>query len=386
MQRKAPGNTVEALLRAAAGPPDEIGALVDELTLETVVPLVIDEIVSRCAPPSGVTATLVLELRRGEGRSEHTFSFDGGELEVTAGRAGDPGALVRFEIADLVTALYGPATRPSGTTRQVESLLTPPGRDPREDSYLMFQAQRPYAEAIQAVLSGCLSAPVSLDDLAVRFGSDKWGFLHWFTQHYAEHFRRLADEPVRLLEIGVGGYDDPTAGGASLRMWQRYFRRGLVYGLDIHDKSTIRGPRMRTIRGDQNDPEFLGRLAEELGPFDVVIDDGSHVNEHVSTSFDALFPHVREGGIYVIEDMHTSYWEGFGGGPPGSGVTGTSVERVKALLDGLNLLEYRSLDEHTPSMTERYVSGVHCYRNIAFVDKGLNTKDAPPPWIPREPV
>src|SRR5207248_1611615 len=82
---------------------------------------------------------------------------------------------------------------------------------------------------------------------------DKWGGLHWYTPHYDHHFGPLREAPVRLLEIGIGGYDVPEAGGGSLRMWQRYFRRGLIHGLDIFEKR-LNEPRIRTVRGDQNDP------------------------------------------------------------------------------------------------------------------------------------
>lgn len=86
---------------------------------------------------------------------------------------------------------------------------------------------------------------------------------------------------------------------------------GLIYGLDIFDKH-VAGPRIRTIRGDQNDPECLAELAGEIGPLDVVIDDGSHVSEHVLTSFRALFPHLRASGLYVVEDLQTSCWPSHG--------------------------------------------------------------------------
>jgi hypothetical protein len=69
--------------------------------------------------------------------------------------------------------------------------------------------------------------------LSTRFGSDKWASFHWYTQHYNRHFAQLRTKPIRLLEIGIDGCQYEEAGGESLRMWQRYFPRGLVYGLDI---------------------------------------------------------------------------------------------------------------------------------------------------------
>ena len=72
----------------------------------------------------------------------------------------------------------------------------------------------------------------NLGNLAQIYGSDKWGS-HWYTQHYQRHFGHLRRSRITLLEIGVGGYGDPHAGGASLRMWRKFFRRGRIYGIDI---------------------------------------------------------------------------------------------------------------------------------------------------------
>ncbi|WP_420854091.1 class I SAM-dependent methyltransferase [Saccharopolyspora spinosa] len=124
-------------------------------------------------------------------------------------------------------------------------------------------------------------------------------------------------------------------GGASLRMWQRYFRRGLVYGLDIFEKAGNEGHRVRKLRGDQSDAEFLEDMAGKIGPFDIVIDDGSHVNDHVKKSFQSLFPHVRPGGLYVIEDLQTAYWPGYGGRDGEPAAQRTSIDMLKELIDGL---------------------------------------------------
>ncbi|MEU4804600.1 class I SAM-dependent methyltransferase [Actinosynnema sp. NPDC023587] len=385
MPKRSPRNTTESLLHAAGGAPEDVGRLIDELSLEKVAPAVLDELLARVAPPAEVTVDLLLELHRAGESVAHTLSFTGGRLSARPGREGEPGARIRYEAADLVTALYGPAARRGGITRQVESLLRLPGRGAREDTYELFLAQRAYAEAIHSVIAAVSATPPDLSELSVRFGSDKWGFLHWFTEHYAAHFRHLVDEPIRLLEIGIGGYDDPEAGGGSLRVWQRYFRRGLVVGLDLYEK-TVRGPRIQTVRGDQGDRAVLADLAERVGPFDVVIDDGSHVNSHVLTSFEALFPHVRDGGLYVIEDFHTTYWPGFGGAVPGPDAAGTVMGRLKELLDGLHHPEFEDPATYRPSSTDLAISAIHFYRNLVFIEKGLNTEGAPPSWMPREPV
>jgi hypothetical protein len=184
------------------------------------------------------------------------------------------------------------------------------------------------------------------------YWTDKAG-LHRYTQHYQRHLQHLRRRPVRVLEIGIGG-DSPTWGGASLRMWRDYFPRGEIHGLDINEKR-IKEPRIHIHRGDQSDAEFMGNLGREYGPFDVIIDDGSHVNAHIRASFAALFrDYLQPEGVYVIEDLATAYDATYGGGAPGS--PGTSVELVKDLIDDVNL---------EPTL----VAAVHVYEQIAFIDK-----------------
>lgn len=156
-----------------------------------------------------------------------------------------------------------------------------------------------------------------------------------------------------MLEIGIGGYESPTWGGASLRVWRDYFRRGHIHGLDIHPKQ-ISERRLTTHQGDQSDLGFMAAFGVAHGPFDIVIDDGSHVNEHIRKSFAALFgEHLKPGGWYVIEDMATAYDPQFGGGEPGT--TGTSTELVKGIVDAINL--------------SGSVAELHVYKQLAFIRK-----------------
>src|SRR6185503_11070328 len=134
-----------------------------------------------------------------------------------------------------------------------------------------------------------------------------WGH-HFYTPFYAQWFSDLRYKPVRLMEIGVGGYGRPNRGGNSLRMWKRYFPLGLITGIDIHDKSALQERRIHIYTGNQSDREFMERVSGIEGPFDIIIDDGSHVQSDIINSFQILFPLMVSGGIYVIEDTQTSYW------------------------------------------------------------------------------
>jgi len=87
-------------------------------------------------------------------------------------------------------------------------------------------------------------------------GTDKEG-AHSYTAAYDGHLGRFRDQPITLLEIGIGGYADPAKGGASLRMWKTYFPQAQIFGLDIEDKSGLAKERITILRGDQGDPAFL---------------------------------------------------------------------------------------------------------------------------------
>jgi hypothetical protein len=209
-----------------------------------------------------------------------------------------------------------------------------------------------------------------LPRLARIYGSDKWG-VHWYCRHYEHHFAHLRRRRIVLLEIGIGGYDDPEDGGGSLRMWRRYFPRGRIYGLDIADKSPHNERRIHTFRGDQSDERFLAQVIEQIGPPDIVVDDGSHVNEHVIKTFHCLFPRLADGGIYVVEDTQTSYWPEFGGSSENLGTAPTSMGLLKSLVDGLNHAEYIR-PGYRPSYFDRHIVAMHFYHNLVFIHKGSN--------------
>ena len=212
------------------------------------------------------------------------------------------------------------------------------------------------ARTIRIQRAAAMMCRRSITALAFVYWSDKAG-AHRYTAHYQMHLRRLRRRPVRLLEIGIGGYESPTRGGASLRMWRDYFRRGEIHGVDIYEKR-IDEPRIHTHRGDQSDPQFMRELAHRYGPFDVIIDDGSHISSHIVNSFQALFEEfLKPGGYYVIEDLDCAYSPGYS--EPGS--ADTAVALIKHLIDTVNL---------DPSL----VSAVHVYQHIAFIQRGGDSR------------
>lgn len=216
-----------------------------------------------------------------------------------------------------------------------------------------------------------------LSVLALEHGTDKAAD-HWYTPHYHRRFRELRDEPITLLEIGIGGYDDPAAGGESLRMWREYFSAATIVGLDISVKAPIEGCRIE--QGDQSDPRVLERLAETYGGFDVIIDDGSHRPDDVMQSWVILWHHLRDGGWYVIEDLQTSYWSNYGGSSVRTGET--VIGFLQGLIDRIHYADF-DIPGYTPNRFDLSVVGLELARNIAFVAKGDNSK--PSEYMPPHP-
>lgn len=205
--------------------------------------------------------------------------------------------------------------------------------------------------------------------LAKFYGSDKWG-THCYATHYQQHFSPRRRERLTILEIGVGGYHVPHAGGGSLRMWKRYFPKANIFAIDIFDKSPHNEDRIRIFKGSQDDPAFLASVVAATGPIDIVIDDGSHINAHVLASFELLFPHLRQGGWYVIEDLQTSYWPAFGGSEDPL-ASDTGIALCKRLVDGLNWEECRN---RRPGRFDADITAIHMYHNLAFIKKGRNVE------------
>ena len=130
--------------------------------------------------------------------------------------------------------------------------------------------------------------------------TDKGPEGHDFTEVYERFFLPMRTEPIRILEIGIDQ-------GGSLLMWSDYFPKAEIFGIDIEDRSSMETERVFTFVADQAKREQLGAfLAKYPGPYDIVLDDGGHSMEQQQVSLGFLFPHVRPGGYYVIEDVHTS--------------------------------------------------------------------------------
>ncbi len=185
---------------------------------------------------------------------------------------------------------------------------------------------------------------------------DKWTH---YLPIYDRHLAKYRDSNFKMLEIGVFK-------GGSLQLWRKYFGpNATIFGIDIDPDCAgyVDVPNQVRI-GSQADPDFLHKVVNEMGGIDVILDDGSHIAEHQMASFKALFPLLADGGMYIIEDLHTSYWAG--GFQGGFRRSGTGIELVKALIDDMHGWYH----PFSPKLAPReVVSAVHFYDSIAIIEK-----------------
>lgn len=185
----------------------------------------------------------------------------------------------------------------------------------------------------------------------------KW--VHYF-DIYHRHLQAYRNRPVTILEFGVFH-------GGSLQMWKSYFGpKARIIGVDINPRcAALAEPQVEIRIGDQEDRTFLRSLADEVGDIDVLIEDGGHYMGQQIATFEELWPNVVDGGVFLIEDLHTSYRPEYGGGLLRPG---TFIEYAKTLIDQEQAWHSKQddlvVDQYTTS-----IGGMHVYDSIIVFDK-----------------
>jgi len=171
-----------------------------------------------------------------------------------------------------------------------------------------------------------------LADIADRYSCDKGRqgpSSRWSANNYVDvyqaYLHRIRNDRISLLEIGLG-VEGPNwkadivhggnTGGASMKMWSDYLPNASITGIDINPAPYLDTDRVKTYVVDQGSRDSLHEfIAKHPDPwFDVIIDDGSHRADHQQLSLEALFPRLKPGGLYFIEDLNDF---GYGGRPGG---------------------------------------------------------------------
>jgi len=182
----------------------------------------------------------------------------------------------------------------------------------------------------------------TLESIGKTYGTDK--VTHGYLPIYDTYLDEIRPLAKKVLEIGI-------AGGASLRMWQDYFPPAVVVGVDHNrDYCNVEGERIRCICGDATRPDTWDRIRDSFGgDFDLLVDDGFHTTADIITAFGFAFPLVRSGGLYVVEDVGTSYDPLYQRDNHHVGGIKNAVEFFKMFVDDINTNEksrYESIHFH----------------------------------------
>jgi hypothetical protein len=193
------------------------------------------------------------------------------------------------------------------------------------------------------------------------FFSGKCRLVHKWIDYlpiYERLFAPYRGTNVTMIEIGVSE-------GGSLDMWREYFGpNATIFGIDIEPSCAEKVDAPNQVRiGSQNDQAFLKSIIEETGAPDIILDDGSHVADHQIASFRHLWPELKDGGLYIVEDTHTAYWPRFRGGYRKKG---TAIELSKSLADDMHGWYHTRKTRYAP-MDE--IAGVHIFDSITAVEK-----------------
>lgn len=187
---------------------------------------------------------------------------------------------------------------------------------------------------------------------------NKW---HHYLEIYDEYFPPYKDKNIVLLEFGI-------AHGGSLEMWRKYFGpEALIIGVDVNPEcKKFEEKNTPVYIGSQEDKTFLSDLKSKVPPVDILIDDGGHTMKQQITTFETLFDHVKDGGLYICEDTHTSYWETYYGGYKKKN---TFIEYSKNFIDAIHGWHFKK--DGKPFVTDitRNVKALHYYDSIVIIEK-----------------
>lgn len=203
----------------------------------------------------------------------------------------------------------------------------------------------------------------------------KW--MHYF-EIYERHFAQFRGQDISILEFGV-------LHGGSLQMWKQYFGpKARIYGVDINPRClTLAEDNITILMADQDNRESLRGIKNTLPPFDIIIDDGGHTMTQQINTFEEMYPHVKDGGIYLVEDLHTSYWPGFGGGYK---QPNTFIEYSKNLIDQLTAWHSPMPPLQVNEFTRNAFS-MHYYDSVLVIEKrNMNPPVARMKGVPSFPL
>lgn len=179
---------------------------------------------------------------------------------------------------------------------------------------------------------------------------------------YERHLSKFVGKAPKILEIGV-------LGGGSIELWLKYFGEDTkVIGIDIDPRCLqykYNGNAVVQL-GDQSNPAFWDEFLDKFNDFDIIIDDGSHIMEHQILTLQKTFPFLKEGGVYICEDTHTSYWPNWNGE---YGKQGTFLDYTKYISDTMNQQHFQNKMDPAVLKTFENLYSMSYYNSMVVLEK-----------------
>lgn len=190
---------------------------------------------------------------------------------------------------------------------------------------------------------------------------------HYF-EHYNEHLSKYKTKPIKILEIGVKE-------GDSLKIWKDYLHsESEIYGVEINPDplKSFNQKNTEIFYGSQTDLLFLTSIINKIGKVDIIIDDGGHTNSQLKTTFNYLFEYgLQDNGLYIMEDLGTSYWYKWSGGLNNEN---SIINFLKQKIDGINYRFWKgNRNDYVPKPSKSVVDSTYQDENISSITfaKGL---------------
>jgi hypothetical protein len=193
----------------------------------------------------------------------------------------------------------------------------------------------------------------------------KW---HHYFKIYDRHFKKFQGRHPIILEIGV-------AKGGSLEMWNHYFDGDCeIYAIDINPDclqvpKRLDAKNIHVELGNQESRSFWRDYLRNKPKFDIVIDDGGHKMNQQIVTYEEVYNHISDDGVYLCEDLHTSYWEMWGGGLR---KPGTFIEYTKNFIDQINAHHIREPLVGNEKKFRQTTNSIHYYDSVIVLEKEID--------------
>lgn len=203
-----------------------------------------------------------------------------------------------------------------------------------------------------------------METLLKIFETHSGGLLNKW-QHYLdiydEHFPHYRNGRTIIIEFGI-------AHGGSLELWRKYFGpEALIIGVDVNPEcKKFEAENTPIYIGSQEDRIFLQDLKSKIPDVDILIDDGGHTMKQQITTFEVMFDKVKNGGLYVCEDTHTSYWKEYHGGYKKKN---TFIEYSKNFVDSLHGWHFKKDGQPFTNNVTKNLRCIHFYDSVVILKK-----------------